>query len=143
MSAGTTSTGGVVSTTLTRKAFTVGLPAASVAVTVTVDVPSANVVPGSCEYVIVGVDTVSDASAANVTTAPAALVASAVRSAGTTSAGGVVSRTVTVKLPWLAFPAASVAVTWMSAEPSAKSESFGCEYSNVTGGESSAAAAPA
>src|SRR5262245_57137804 len=118
MSAGTVRTGGVVSTTVTLKVFVVVLPAASVAVTVTVVVPSGNVVPGCFEYVIVTAETASVACAANVTTAPDALVASFVMSAGTVRSGGVVSRTVTVKVPLLELPAASVAVTVTVVVPS-------------------------
>ena len=119
--------GAVVSTTTTRNAFTVEFPAASRAVTVTVVVPSANVVPGPCEYDRVGVDTASVASAPNVTTAPAALVASAVRSAGTTSIGGVVSTTTTAKSPLATFPAPSCAVTCTIVRPSANTEPDACE----------------
>ena len=45
MSAGTVIAGGVVSTTVTRKLALAELPLASVAVTVTTTVPSANVEP--------------------------------------------------------------------------------------------------
>ena len=48
-SPGTVSNGAVVSTTVTSKLFEDALCAASVAVTVTVVVPSANVVPADCE----------------------------------------------------------------------------------------------
>ena len=60
MSAGTVTTGGVVSTTVTLKASLVLLPAASVAVQVTDVVPSGNVLPDAGEQsgVIVAVDDV-------------------------------------------------------------------------------------
>src|SRR4051812_7489450 len=98
MSAGTVSCGGVVSTTITLNVLIVVFPTASFAVTVTMVMPSANVVPGCCEYVIVVAETVSVAVAVKVTIAPAALVASAVRSAGTVSCGGVVSTTITLNV---------------------------------------------
>ena len=104
------------------------LPAASVAVTVTVVVPSAYVVPGSCEYTIAGLAvTASVAWAAKPTTAPAALVASATMSAGTVRSGGVVSRTVTVKVAVELFRYASVAVTVTVVVPSANVSPDACE----------------
>ena len=78
--AGTVSAGGVVSRTVTVKVRDETLPAASVAVTVTVVVPSANIEPEACEYVIVTGPTASVAvAAAYETAAPAGLVASTVR----------------------------------------------------------------
>ena len=53
-----------MSTTHTWKLFEVAFPAASVAVTVTVVVPSANTVPLACEYAIVTAETASVAEAA-------------------------------------------------------------------------------
>src|SRR5207244_716315 len=112
--------GAFVSTTLTVNVLVVVFPAASLAVTVTVVVPSANVVPGLSEYATAGLAvTASVAVAANVTTAPAALVASAMMSAGTTSSGAVVSRTVTAKLLDARLPAPSLAVTVTVVVPSA------------------------
>ena len=73
--------------------------AASVAVTVTVVVPMAKVLPDAGPLVT---DTLAQLSVAGgggyVTTAPAGLVASAVMFAGVEGTGGVVSFTVTV---WL------------------------------------------
>src|SRR5437764_805083 len=120
--------GVVVSTTSTWNVFTVVLPAASFAVTVTVVVPSANVVPGSCEYVIVGVDTASVAVAAKSATAPAGLAASAVMSDGTVSDGGVVSTTSTWNVFTVVLPAASFAVTVTVVVPSANVVPGSCEY---------------
>src|SRR5205809_6654310 len=97
------------------------LPCASVAVHVTVVLPSAKVLPeAGVELTVTSPSTISSALAVKVTTAPAALVASAVMSAGTVIAGGVMSRTVTVKLPVALLPCASVAVAFTVVVPSAK-----------------------
>src|SRR5436309_665885 len=133
MSAGTVSDGGVVSTTVTLKLSTVALPAPSVAVTVTVVVPSTNVVPGACEYAIDTAETASVADATKVTRAPAALVASAVTSTGTVSDGAVVSTTTTRKLPCVALPAPSVAVTVTAVVPRTNVVPGACEYTIDTG----------
>ena len=78
MSAGTVTTGGVVSTTVTLKASLVLLPAASVAVQVTDVVPSGNVLPDAGEQSgVMAPSTMSMAVAVKLTSAPAALVASA------------------------------------------------------------------
>ena len=66
--------------------------------------------------------TMSLALAANVATAPAALVASRVRVPGTLTVGGVVSRTVTLKLALPVLPCASVAEQVTSVAPRAKVE---------------------
>jgi hypothetical protein len=103
-------TGAVRSTTVTVKLPVPALFAASRAVAVTVVVPSANIVPLGCEYDIAVTPTASVAVAASyVTTAPAPLVASTVRFAGTLTTGAVVSRTVTRKVVLPTFPAPSVA----------------------------------
>jgi len=86
------------------------LPWASVAVQVTVVGPTGNVEPdGGLHVTGRGPSTRSIAFAANVTTAPLGPVASAVTLAGTVSAGGVVSTTVTVKLALAVLPAISLA----------------------------------
>ena len=59
---------------------------------------------------------------AYVTTAPAALVASTVTSAGTVKAGGVESRTVTVNLAVDEFPTPSLAITVTVVVPSANTD---------------------
>ena len=76
--------------------------------------------PGAIEYPIVTEPTPPVAVARNPTAAPAALVASAVTSAGTVSVGGAVLRTVTVNVPIVLFPAPSLAVTVTTVAPIAK-----------------------
>ena len=96
-------------------------PCASVAVQVTVVAPKGNVLPeAGLQLTATLPSTMSTALAVKVTTAPAALVASTVILAGTMSIGGVVSRTVTVKLPWAVLPCASVAVQFTVVAPMAK-----------------------
>jgi hypothetical protein len=74
-------------------------------------VPRANVDPLSGTHVIgVAPSTRSLADPENVTAAPADDVASATREDGSVNAGGVVSRTLTVKLPVAVFPEVSVLV---------------------------------
>ena len=86
--------------TVTLNVRVVVLPAASVAVTVTVVVPTAKVEPDAFEYVIVTPLTVSVATAAEyVTTAPDECVMVTIRSGLIdVNVGGVVSRTVIVKV---------------------------------------------
>ena len=114
-------TGGVVSRTVTVKLAVDVLPFASRAVAVTVVAPSANVEPLTLSYLISTGPNRSFAVAENVTAAPAADVASAMTSA-TESTGGVVSRTVTVKLAFNVFPFASRAVAVTIVAPSANVE---------------------
>jgi hypothetical protein len=86
-------------------------PVASFAVQLTAVVAIANVLPDTGEQVTTGAgSTMSVAVAEYVTTAPAALVASATIFAGTVSTGAVVSCTFTVNEPDERFPARSVAV---------------------------------
>src|SRR5438309_2163823 len=96
---GTDNTGAVVSRTVTRKvAGCEALWDASVAVQVTVVVPSGNVEPDADEHITTGAASTASVAVgcAYVTTAPAALVASTVTSEGTPwRTGGVVSTTVT------------------------------------------------
>src|SRR3954452_15909326 len=141
MSLGTVNTGGVVSTTSTANSPLETLPASSRAVTCTVVRPTAKIVPGSCEYVIDGVDTASVATALNVTGAPAALVASAVKAAGTVSSGAVVSRTSTANSPSAALPASSRAVTCTVVRPSANMLPDNREYVIATADTASRASA--
>src|SRR5262245_13022415 len=92
MLAGRVSTGGDVSTTVTLKLPEAVLPAVSVAEQLTVVAPRANVLPEDGAHVTVGLrGSVSVALAVKVTTAPAALVASAVMSDGSERTGGVMS----------------------------------------------------
>jgi hypothetical protein len=113
MLAGTVTTGPVVSTTVTWNAAVEVFPAASLAVQLTVVVPSGNVEPDAGVQAKLVTPTLSVAEAEYETAAPAALVASAVMSDGTVITGGVVSAcwvTVTVNDFVAVFPWASVAV---------------------------------
>src|SRR5437773_8124891 len=87
--------GGVVSTTLTSWVAVPELPAASVAVQVTVVVPSGNTLPAGASFVTVTTPRSSLAvavpSCASPTTAPDGDVASTVASGGAVIDGGVVS----------------------------------------------------
>ena len=121
MSAGTVTIGAVVSLTVIVKLAMRSLPWASMAVQVTVVTPSGKMAPEAVEQTTVGAGSaLSVAVAAKVTTAPAALVASTVMSAGRLRTGGVVSFTVIVKVPVLWLPEASVAVQLTIVTPTAK-----------------------
>ncbi len=121
ISAGTVTTGSVVSRTVTVKVADPVLPAVSVAEQVTVVVPSGKVLPDAgVQTGVIEPSTVSVAVAVNVTTAPAELVASVVISAGTVTTGSVVSRTVTVKVADPVLPAVSVAEQVTVVVPSGK-----------------------
>ena len=123
ISAGSVRTGGVVSLTVMVKEAEPTLPAASVAVHVTVVVPNEKVEPEPGEQ-IAGSEplAMSVADAEKVATAPLGPVASFVIEAGTVKTGGVVSRTVTVKVPWIELPEESVAVQDTIVVPRAKVE---------------------
>ena len=95
------------------------LPAASLAVTLTVVVPTAKTLPESGEVMTTGALTASVAVGVKVTVAPPALLARAVRLAGRVSTGGVVSRTVTVKRRVALLPAPSMAEAMTTVGPSA------------------------
>src|SRR6266508_111718 len=97
--------------TVTLKLPVLVLPAASVAVQVTVVVPGANVLPeAGVQLGTPGPSTTSLDSAEYVTLAPAAEVAYAKLSAGSCNVGAVVSTTLTVKLPLVWLPRESYAV---------------------------------
>src|SRR6266850_5684233 len=99
MFAGTLITGAVVSTTVTVKVLLAMFACVSVAVHVTVVVPSAKIDPlAGVQPAATAPSRMSAAVATNVSGAPAALSASIVAFAGTVTTGAVVSRTVTVKL---------------------------------------------
>src|SRR3569833_3132075 len=118
-SAGRVIAGGVVSTTVTLKEAVDWLPLLSIAVHWMTVVPRGKVLPDAGVAVTeTAPSTASFAVAEKATSAPAALVASAVMSAGTVITGGVVSPTVTGKLPVAVFPAASFAVTMTIVVPS-------------------------
>ena len=108
MFAGKFRVGGVVSCTMTVKLPLDVLPCASVAEQLTVVVPSANVLAEAGEQTTgTETSTMSEDEAVNVATAPEELVASEVMFAGRLNTGGVVSCTVTVKLPLAALPRVS------------------------------------
>jgi hypothetical protein len=106
--------GGVVSTTVTLKDWAALVFAGfawSLAVQETFVVPSGNVAPEAGLQLTLGLgSTLSVAVTANVTAAPAELVASAVRFARPASTGADLSETVIVKVALARFPDASVAV---------------------------------
>jgi hypothetical protein len=107
---GTVTTGGVSVTVIVKLAVPV-LVCSSVAEQFTVVVPSGNVEPDAGVQVTGSVpSTTSVALAVNVTAAPLGLVACVVMFDGTATTGGVVSVTVTVKVPLAVLRAASVAV---------------------------------
>nr|WP_238145304.1 hypothetical protein [Antricoccus suffuscus] len=111
MSIGSCNTGAVESVTVTENVPVPTFPAASVAVHDTGVVPIGNVDPDAGEQVT-GTSplTRSVAVALKVTTAPDADVADILISAGRARLGGVESTTVTEKLSFAEFPAASLAV---------------------------------
>src|ERR1041385_7583127 len=113
-------TGGVPSTTLMLKPTEPVLPLESVALQATCVVPIAKVEPdaGVHDPRIVPL-TASVAVGANVTVAPAELVATAVISPIGPNAGAVVSTTVTVKAPLAVLPAWSIALHVTVLVPSA------------------------
>ena len=116
-------TGGVVSTTCTTKVVgAAALPAASAALQVTVPLPSAKSEPEAGKQVTTTVLSTASAALGLVyrTTAPAALLASAVTSAWAAITGAVVSCTVTLKDALLRLPAVSVAVQSTVVVPSGK-----------------------
>jgi hypothetical protein len=106
--------------TATWNVFVVALPARSVAVQLTVVVPSANVEPEAFEHTgAIAPSTASLADVVNVATPPAAELAVIARLLGTVSTGGVVSATVTAKLAVLVLFAASCAVHATAVVPTA------------------------
>src|SRR5439155_3231602 len=106
MVAGTVTAGAVESRTVTMNPAVAALPRASADEHVTVVAPRRNVDPGEGVHVSdVAPSTESSADTENGTGAPLGDVASAIMSAGTVKAGGVVSTTVMVNaaepvLPW-------------------------------------------
>jgi hypothetical protein len=109
-SAGRVSTGPIESRTITVKLPLDELPLLSVAEHDTGVAPIANVAPeAGVQLTGTMPSTASSADAVKVTTAPAGLVASTVRSPGSVKTGPVESCTVTMKLPPAVLPAASAA----------------------------------
>jgi hypothetical protein len=118
---GTVITGAVVSMTVTVKVWLAVLPAASLALVVTVVVPSGKTVPeAGLLLVLTAPLTKSLALVLKVTVAPLAAVASTVMFDGTAMTGAVVSRTVTVKVRLAALPAASLALVVTVVVPTGK-----------------------
>src|SRR6266849_1674216 len=111
------------STTATWNVPVLEFPAGSVAVQVTVVAPAGTVEPEGGLQLMVRVEVAlsgSVAPTAYVTTAPLALVATAVMSAGRLRVGAVVSSTTTVAVAVPVLPAASVAEQVMVVVPSGK-----------------------
>ncbi len=105
-SGGQTKVGAVVSSTVTLKLPVTVLLAASVAVQVTVVVPRAKVLSeAGSQSGVIPLLTKSVAETLKITVAPLGSVASVMRLSGTVRVGGVVSTTVTVKLPVAVLPA--------------------------------------
>jgi hypothetical protein len=128
MSAGTETTGSVVSRTVTVKVSLPVLPCASVAEHVSVVAPIGNVAPEAGAQVgVSGPSTLSVAVAVKLTAAPAAEVASAVMFAGAWTTGFVVSTRVTVTSndALALFPCASVAEHETFVVPTGKFEPDG------------------
>src|SRR3989442_2748793 len=110
MSPGTVMCGGVVSRTVTANEDEPVFPWASLAVQSTRVVPSVNLNPEDVlKVAVTGPSTMSVAPTEKGTVAPHGRVSSAIISAGTVSAGGVVSMTRTVKDATPVLPRASVA----------------------------------
>jgi hypothetical protein len=132
-----------VSSTVTMKCSPATLPEASIPVQLTVVAPSGNTVPEEGSHSTTGLgSTVSDALFANMTRAPSLLLASVLKLAGRINLGGVMSLTVTGKLPLLELPAASVAVQATVVEPRGKTEpEAGLQTMLGVGPESSTAVA--
>src|SRR5690242_14226053 len=110
MSVGGVRAGAVVSTMVTAKWPVLALPAASVAVTQTVVVPSGKK-PEAWSAATRGAGSTGSVAVAvgSVTTAPPSVVASTTRSGGSVSVGGVMDRTVILNAADLVLPRASVA----------------------------------
>ena len=109
--------------TVTVKLLLAGLPAASVALVMTVVVPTGKTEPDAGLLRVARLPlNKSLALVVKVTAAPLALVAATVMLGGTLMMGAVVSRTVTVKLALPVLPAASVALAVTVVVPSGKIE---------------------
>src|SRR5262245_50205704 len=121
MPAGQVMVGGVVSSTITSKEHIEALLSSSVAETVTVVVPSGNVLPEAGTQTIDGEGSqTSMAAGEKVTISPAGLVHSSVMSEGHVTIGGVVSMTVTLKEQVSELPESSVAEQFTVVVPIAK-----------------------
>ena len=128
-------TGGVVSTsvTVTWKEALPGLPCASVAVQVTVVVPTGKFAPEAGEQDgVMGPSMLSVADALKVTLFPEATVVVVVMSEGTATVGLVVSWTVTWKVALPGFPCVSVALQVTVVVPIPKVDPEPGEHEGVT-----------
>ena len=124
-----------MSCTVTLKLPFTAFPLESDAEHATEVVAIANVLPeGGTHVTLSAPSTISFAVAVKFTTAPAALVASTVISAGRERVGAVVSCTVTVKLPALELSAWSVAVQETEVTPMGKVAPELCEHPKVGAG---------
>ena len=113
--------GGVVSCTVTMKLQLLLLPLESVAMQITMVVPSAKVLPEAGVQTSTGlVSQRSEVVTANVPMAPAGLLHSSMRFVEQAMAGAVVSTTETVKLHVLVLPLESVARQRTVVRPGAK-----------------------
>jgi hypothetical protein len=118
MSAGQVTVGATSSRTVTEKLQVALLPESSVAVHVTVVMPTGKVLPLGGLHVTVGLGSqLSVALALKVTTAPLPPVQSVTMSAGHVTVGGVSSLTVKVTVQVALLPEASVACTRIVCEP--------------------------
>jgi hypothetical protein len=121
--AGTPTIVGAESTTVTGSVPVPVQPWASVAVQVIVCAPSGSVSPDwGLQLGVIDPSTRSVAEAVKVTVAPLGLVAVHVWTPETVTFGGVVSTTLTSKLPVVRLPAASVAVQDTGVVPTTKDE---------------------
>jgi len=135
--------GGVVSTIVILKLVVTLLPEKSVAEQETSVVPSANVESEAGEQLTVGEGSTKSLTvrAEYVTVLPDGPVASATILVGATIEGGVVSRTVTVKVPWIELPEESAAVQDTIVVPRAKVEPDLGEQTTLGDGSTMSAAA--
>jgi hypothetical protein len=125
----------VVSTTVTVKLLVPLLPCASVAAQLTLVAPSANVAPDAGRQAVLTVASrLSIADAVKLTTAPAALVASALIGLGTVTTGAVLSTnvTVTVNVPLAVLLCPSVAVQVTVVVPMPKIDPLTGVHSGLT-----------
>lgn len=124
-------TGAVVSRTVIEKLVEPTFPAASLAAQETTVAPSGNTEPLTGEH-----DTLVTPAASlavgngKLTAAPAALVASATRSAGLIRTGAVTSLTITLKVAVAVLPAASAAVHVTGVDPSGNDDPLAGEQVN-------------
>lgn len=140
MSGGQAIVKAALAVTVTAKLHVETLPAASVAVQVTVVVPTGKAEPDGGWQTTLTPGQLSVALTVKVTVADeAAGAAATVMSAGQVMTGGCWSSTVTVKVQWLALPAASVAVQVTVVVPIGNAEPEGGWQTTLTPGQLSTA----